>query len=52
MTKEKTGVLFVRLPKDMLDKINKIAKMECRTQVSVARQAVMEFLNKSEFKSR
>ncbi|MBA7616886.1 hypothetical protein ES703_24188 [subsurface metagenome] len=44
--KEKTKVLFVRIPEDWLDKINKIAKKECRTQVSVARQAIKEFLDR------
>jgi len=37
--KEKTKVLFVRIPEG-------IAKEECRTQVSVARQAIKEFLSK------
>jgi len=44
--KEKTKVLFVRIPETWLDKINGIAKEECRTQVSVARQAIKEFLSK------
>ncbi|MBA7652915.1 hypothetical protein ES703_60754 [subsurface metagenome] len=46
MKKEKTKILFVRIPEDWFARINKIAKKECRTQVSVARQAIMEFLNK------
>ena len=44
--KEKTKVLFVRIPETWLNKINRIAKKECRTQVSVARQAIKEFLSK------
>ena len=45
-TMEKTKVLFVRIPESWLAKINEIAKKECRTQVSVARQALKEFLDK------
>ena len=44
--KQQTKVLFVRIPQDWLDKINQIAKEECRTQVSVARQAIKEFLER------
>lgn len=44
MMKEKTKVLFVRIPEDWLARINRIAEKECRTQVSVARQAIKEFL--------
>lgn len=44
--KEKTKVLFVRIPESWIGKINRIAKKECRTQVSVARQAIKEFLDK------
>lgn len=44
MMKEKTKVLFVRIPEGWFAKINRIAKKECRTQVSVARQAIKEFL--------
>lgn len=43
--KEKTKTLFVRIPKSLFDKINRIAEKECRTQVSVARQAIKEFLS-------
>ena len=46
--KQETKVLFVRIPQDWLDKINQIAKKECRTQVSIARQAIKEFLEKGE----
>lgn len=46
MKKEKTKVLFVRIPESWLKKINKIAENEVRTQVSVARQAIKEFLAK------
>lgn len=46
MKKEKTKVLFVRIPESWIDKLNQIAKNECRTQVSVARQAIKEFLEK------
>ena len=46
MSKEKTKVLFVRIPESWVDKINEIAKNECRTQVSVARQAIKEYLEK------
>lgn len=44
--KENTKVLFVRIPESWLKKINKIAEKEVRTQVSVARQAIKEFLEK------
>ena len=44
--KEKTKVLFVRIPESWLDKIDDITKNECRTQASVVRQAIMEFLGK------
>jgi len=44
--KEKTKVLFVRIPEDWLKKISEIAGAEARTQVSVARQAIKEFLER------
>jgi len=44
MKNEKTKILFVRIPETWQRQINKIAKEECRTQVSVARQAIKEFL--------
>lgn len=46
MKKEKTKVLFVRIPESWFKRISKIAERETRTQVSVARQAVKEFLDK------
>ena len=46
MKKEKTKVLFVRIPESWMKKINKIAEDETRTQVSVARQAIKEFLER------
>ena len=48
MAKEKTKVLFVRIPESWFEKINKIAEAEVRTQVSVARQAIKEFLERRE----
>lgn len=45
MKKEKMKTLFVRIPESLFNKINRIAEKECRTQVSVARQAIQEFLN-------
>lgn len=48
MSKEKTKVLYVRIPADWVNRINKIAAEECRTQVSVARQAIKEFLEKED----
>jgi len=44
--KEKTKVLFVRIPESWLKKINETAETEARTQVSVARQAIKEFLER------
>ncbi len=44
--KEKTKVLFVRIPESWLTKINKIAEKECRTQVSIVRQAIKKFLDR------
>jgi predicted transcriptional regulator len=44
--KKSTKVLFVRIPDDWFDKMNQIAQTECRTQVSIARQAIKEFLEK------
>jgi len=46
--KEKTKVLFVRIPESWIEKINEIAETEARTQVSVARQAIKEFLERRE----
>ena len=46
MKKEKTKALFVRVPESWIKKINAIAEAEARTQVSVARQAIKEFLEK------
>ena len=46
MKKEKTKVLFVRIPESMDQKITLLAEKECRTQVSVVRQAIKEFLEK------
>ena len=48
MKKQQTKILFIRIPQDWLGKINRIAKEECRTQVSVARQAIKEFLDRRE----
>jgi len=44
--KEQTKVLFVRIPQSWFEKLNKIAKEECRTQVSIARQAIKEYLER------
>lgn len=44
--KKKTKVLFVRIPEEWFDKINQIVENECRTQSSIARQAIKEFLEK------
>lgn len=46
--KEKTKVLFVRIPESWFEKINEIGEAEARTQVSVARQAIKEFLERRE----
>jgi len=46
MAKEKTKVLFVRIPESWIKKVNEIAEAEARTQVSVARQAIKEFLER------
>ena len=46
MSKKLTKVLFIRMPIEWFDKINRIAKKECRTQVSVGRQAIKEFLER------
>ena len=48
MKKEKTRVQLVRIPESWFKKINGIAEAEARSQVSVARQAVKEFLEKRE----
>jgi len=42
----KTRVLFVRLPEDWIFQIREIAKAECRTLVSIAKQAIKEYLEK------
>ena len=44
--KEQTKVLFVRIPQEWFEKISEIAKEECRTQVSIARQAIKEYLER------
>jgi len=44
--KQETKAFFVRIPKNWIEKIRQIAKEECRTQVSVARQAIKEFLER------
>lgn len=44
--KKKTIVFFLRIPVEWKDRIQKIAEKECRTQVSVVRQAIKEFLEK------
>ena len=46
MAKEKTKVLFVRIPGEWFVQISQIAKEECRTQVSIARQAIKEYLER------
>jgi len=46
MKKVKSKVLFVRIPENWHEKINQISKKECRTQVSVVRQAIKEFLER------
>jgi len=44
--KEKTKVFTIRIPDDWHKKLLKIAEDECRTQNSVAKQAIKEFLEK------
>jgi len=46
MKNEKTKALFVRIPHEWDKKIKYIAEQECRTQASVIRQAIKEFLEK------
>ena len=43
---EKSRVLFVRLPKELDDKIEKFAKSQYRSKASVAKQAIKEFLDR------
>jgi len=44
--KEKTKVFTIRIPGDWHKKLLEIAEEECRTQNSVAKQAIKEFLKK------
>lgn len=44
--KKKTKILFARIPVEWDDKIKKIAEKECRSEASVVRQAIKEFLEK------
>ena len=44
--KEKTVSVHLRIPKSFLPEIAEIAEEECRTQISVIRQAIKEFLEK------
>jgi len=46
MKKEKTIVSWVRVPESWNKEIKKIAKVECRTQASIIRQAIKEYLDK------
>jgi predicted transcriptional regulator len=46
MKKEKTISVHIRLPESQIKELNKIAEEQCRTQVSLIRQAVKEFLEK------
>jgi predicted transcriptional regulator len=46
VTKEK--VLFVRVSEETLKRINALADKEERTQVSICRQAIKEFLKRKE----
>jgi len=45
--KEKTKVFTIRIPIDWHKKLLEIAEEECRTQNSVAKQAIKEFLEKN-----
>jgi len=45
--KEKTKVFTIRIPDDWHKNLLKIAEKECRTQNSVAKQAIKEFLEKN-----
>ena len=45
--KEKTKVFTIRIPTDWHKKLLEIAEEECRTQNSVAKQAIKEFLEKN-----
>jgi len=44
--KQETKVLFVRIPQEWFEKISEIAKKECRTQVSIVRQTIKEYLER------
>ena len=44
--KEKTKVFTIRIPADWHKNLLEIAEEECRTQNSVAKQAIKEFLKK------
>jgi len=44
--KEKTKVFTIRIPIDWHKKLLEIAEEECRTQNSVAKQAIKEYLEK------
>ena len=45
--KEKSKVFTIRIPTDWHKKLLEIAEEECRTQNSVAKQAIKEFLEKN-----
>lgn len=44
--KEKTKLFSLQVPIKWLKAISKFAKKECRTQASVVRQAIKEFLER------
>ena len=46
MKKEKTVSIHLRIPESFLKGVAEIAEEECRTQISVIRQAIKEFLEK------
>lgn len=48
--KERTKLFSLQVPTKWLRVIVRIAKRECRTQASVVRQAVMEFLERDKNK--
>lgn len=48
--KEQTILFSFRLPKDLHKEISKIAERDYRTQASVARQAIKEFLERNKEK--
>jgi len=45
--KEKTKVFTIRIPDNWHKNLLKIAEEECRTQNSVAKQAIKEYLEKN-----